>query len=257
MSFAYVILPLIVIAVIVIEIMEKSGKNRFAILGASFIIGLTVFSFAFMQSRRAETNLRVVGYANKLFDSDTVKWNINLSKRATFDEVNQAYSQMNSDTQAFKEFLITKGVKTEDINLQPITITPVYEQYGLLTAYNIVQAIYVLSSDLAKIEEISLNPEFFGKRNIIIDQSNLTYYYSKLPELKKQLLAEATADAVSRAEEITHASKAKLGKMKDARAGVFQITEPYSTEVSDWGIYSTNTKKKSISVTLTANFGLK
>ena len=89
MSFAYVILPLIVIAVIVIEIMEKSGKNRFAILGASFIIGLTVFSFAFMQSRRAETNLRVVGYANKLFDSDTVKWNINLSKRATFDEVNQ------------------------------------------------------------------------------------------------------------------------------------------------------------------------
>jgi hypothetical protein len=48
-----------------------------------------------------------------------------------------------------------------------------------------------------------------------------------------------------------------LGKLREARAGVFQITEPYSTEVSDYGIYNTGTKQKSISVTLTAYFNLK
>ncbi|WP_232502671.1 hypothetical protein [Candidatus Cloacimonas acidaminovorans] len=48
-----------------------------------------------------------------------------------------------------------------------------------------------------------------------------------------------------------------MGKLREARAGVFQITEPYSTEVSDYGIYNTSTRSKSISVTLTAIFKLK
>ncbi|HNQ44545.1 MAG TPA: SIMPL domain-containing protein, partial [Candidatus Cloacimonadota bacterium] len=76
-------------------------------------------------------------------------------------------------------------------------------------------------------------------------------------ELKKQLLAEATADAVARAQEISGSAKTRLGKMREARAGVFQITEPYSTDVSDYGIYNTSTRQKSISVTLTAVFGLR
>ncbi|HOA28933.1 MAG TPA: hypothetical protein PKL34_02770, partial [Candidatus Cloacimonadota bacterium] len=61
----------------------------------------------------------------------------------------------------------------------------------------------------------------------------------------------------TRAEEISSSAKTKLGKMREARAGVFQITEPYSTDVSDYGIYNTGTRSKSISVTLTAVFKLK
>jgi len=63
-------------------------------------------------------------------------------------------------------------------------------------------------------------------------------------------------DAVARAHEIAGSGNTKLGKLREARAGVFQITEPYSTEVSDYGIYNTSTRSKSISVTLTAIFKL-
>ncbi|HPV64673.1 MAG TPA: SIMPL domain-containing protein, partial [Candidatus Cloacimonas sp.] len=59
------------------------------------------------------------------------------------------------------------------------------------------------------------------------------------------------------AEEISGSGNTKLGKLREARAGVFQITEPYSTEVSDYGFYNTSTRSKSISVTLTAIFKLK
>ena len=38
--------------------------------------------------------------------------------------------------------------------------------------------------------------------------------------------------------------------------GVFQITEPYSTDVSDYGYYNTDTRTKSISVTVTTKFRL-
>ena len=39
-----------------------------------------------------------------------------------------------------------------------------------------------------------------------------------------------------------------------ARAGVFQITEPYSTEVSDYGVHNTSTRVKEITVTVHATF---
>ncbi|MCL7972923.1 MAG: SIMPL domain-containing protein, partial [marine benthic group bacterium] len=39
-----------------------------------------------------------------------------------------------------------------------------------------------------------------------------------------------------------------------ARAGVFQITEPFSTDVAAYGIYDTSSRKKEIRVTVHAVF---
>jgi hypothetical protein len=36
-----------------------------------------------------------------------------------------------------------------------------------------------------------------------------------------------------------------------------QITEPYSTEVSDYGIYSTSTREKNITVTVSVSFTIR
>jgi len=38
------------------------------------------------------------------------------------------------------------------------------------------------------------------------------------------------------------------------KAGVFQIIEPYSTEVESYGMYNTSSRKKDITVTVHAQF---
>ena len=78
-----------------------------------------------------------------------------------------------------------------------------------------------------------------------------------MSEIKRELLAEATSDARRRAAEIARSSGDRIAKIESARVGVFQITEPYSTEVSDYGIYSTATKEKDITVTVSVVFSLK
>ena len=78
-----------------------------------------------------------------------------------------------------------------------------------------------------------------------------------MSDIKRELLAEATKDARKRAEEIAANSEATIDKINSARSGVFQITEPYSTEVSDYGIYSTSTRIKDITVTVHVSFTLK
>jgi hypothetical protein len=75
-----------------------------------------------------------------------------------------------------------------------------------------------------------------------------------LSDIKLELLAEATKDAQKRALEIAKNSNVRLGNVTSLRVGVFQITEPFSTEVSDYGMYNTRTKQKDITVTVRASF---
>ena len=241
-------------------ILSKSNSpasRTWGIAGLSFILGLSILGVFLVQSRQSETSLRVVGYASKQFESDLVKWNLTLQRNSSPDALKDGYSRMSSDVNAFKSYLVSKGIPEKDINIQPINSFPTNDNYGNLTSYSITQNVFLLSSDIPKVEQIALDPSFFADRSILLQNSNLSYLYSKLPDLKKQLLSEATKDAVSRAQEISGSAKTKLGKMREARAGVFQITEPYSTDVTDYGIYNTGTRSKSISVTLTAVFKLK
>ena len=46
----------------------------------------------------------------------------------------------------------------------------------------------------------------------------------------------------------------KVGKMTWSQAGVFQIIEPYSTEVESYGMYNTASRKKEIKVTVHATY---
>lgn len=235
---------------------DKSRHLPWLLVGISFIIGMLVFGSFFLQSRKVDNNLRVVGYASKLFESDLVKWTLTVQKNTDINGLMNGYTSMTADMNAFRGILLEAGMKEKDVNIQPPTSNPIFAEYGSITGYSVNQTIYILSSDIKKVEALALNPEFFAKRGLVLQQSSLAYLYSKLPDLKKQLLGEATADALARAKEISSSAKAGLGKIQTARAGVFQITEPYSTDVSDYGFYNTNTRSKSISVTVTAEFEL-
>jgi len=232
-------------------------KSVARILGFGFIIGMLIMGYSLYRSKQEQKTLKVVGYANKQFVSDLVKWNLSVQKTAYLETLKTSYKSLATDINEYKQHLIKNGIEEKEISIQPITSYPMYDNYGKISSYNLVQNIFIITGKIDKIEELALNPDFFADKGLLLQTSNLSYLYTKLPELKKQLLADATTDAMERAREIASAAKVKLGKVREARAGVFQITEPYSTDVSDYGIYNTNTRNKSISVTLSSIFTIK
>jgi hypothetical protein len=233
------------------------NTSKIALLSLVLIICSLIFGSYLVKSRQDAKTLRIVGYASKEFESDLVKWNLTVQHNCSPSGLKEAYPKLSGDLVAFKKYLIANGIKDKDISIQPITSNAIYDNFGNISTYNLNQNVFVISNELKKIESLSLNPSFFADRGLLLQNSNLSYLYTKLPDLKKKLLSDATTDALERAKEISSAAKVKLGKMKEARAGVFQITEPYSTDVSDYGIYNTQTRNKSISVTITAQFDLK
>jgi hypothetical protein len=224
------------------------------LIGVSLIISALIFGIFFYNARSSVNTINVVGMATKRFDSDIVKWRITIGRNTGLGDVTKGYSLIQNDLQFLKKLLSEKGLSERETSIQPINTMSNYSREGEVSGYNIQQSIFVITSNLSAVEEIALNPAALIEKGIILQNSDLEYFYSKLSDIKMELLAEATKDAQKRAEEIAKNSNVHLGNVTNLRVGVFQITEPFSTEVSDYGMYNTRTKQKDITVTVRASF---
>lgn len=227
------------------------------LISTSLIIAALVFGILFYSARSSEDTINVVGMATKRFDSDIVKWRITIGRNTGLNDVSHGYLLIQNDLQFLKKLLSEKGLQEKELTIQPINTLPSYSREGQISGYSLQQGIFVITSNIATVEEIALNPAALTEKGIILQNSNLEYLYSKLSDIKMELLAEATKDSQKRAEEIARNSNVHLGSVTSVRMGVFQINEPFSNEVSDYGMYNTMTKQKDITVTVRASFKIK
>lgn len=125
------------------------------------------------------------------------------------------------------------------------------------TGYNLKQSVTVDSRDIEKVEKISREVTELIESGIEFNSSNPSYFYTKLSELKIDLLAKASADAQERAQTIAKNSGSDLGKIKKAAMGVFQITGQNSDEdYSFGGVFNTSSKNKTASITIRIDYAV-
>ena len=123
------------------------------------------------------------------------------------------------------------------------------------TGFNLSQSVTVNSKNIAQVEKISREITQLIESGIELNSSPPAYYYTKLSELKIDLLAKAGADAKLRAETIAKNSGTNLGRLTKASMGVFQITGQNSNEdYSYGGVFNTSSKDKTASITLRAEY---
>jgi hypothetical protein len=228
-----------------------------AVLGVGLVVAALVFGIFFYNSRASDDTIAVVGAATKRFTSDIVKWRITLSRDTGLDDVGSGYPRIREDLAFLRALLADKAISESDITVQPINMNSRYGREGGVVGYQLMQSVFVITSKIDVIEDLALNPSVLTEKGAVLQNSSLEYFYSKLADIKTELLAEAAKDARRRAEEIARSSDMSLGSVVSLRSGVFQITEPFSTEVSDYGMYNTQTKQKDITVTVRASFKIR
>jgi hypothetical protein len=59
-----------------------------------------------------------------------------------------------------------------------------------------------------------------------------------------------------RAENMVKATGNKIGSIRSAKMGVFQITPITSTDVSDWGVNDTSSLEKKVMAVVSASFAI-
>ena len=228
-----------------------------AVLGTAVVLAAVVFGAFFRAARTDAPTVAVVGSASRAFEADRAKWRLSISRQVGDDELPRGFAMIAEDVANLRRQLAAAGVPDSAVTLQPPSAQPMYSPQGGRSGYSVVQPLYVLSADVDQLEGVALDPGRILTAGMALEYSQLEYFLEGIAELKHALLADATRDAKRRAEEIAGSTGGSVGAMLAARAGVFQITEPYSTEVTSFGVHNTSTRKKEITVTVHGEFRMK
>ena len=241
------------------------NKNLIAIGIASlgFVLGLGWLGTSFKNRNQSENTITVTGLGTKKFVSDLIAWEGNFSRNVY--ELKSAYDALANDKKVIEKYLISKGIPTNEIVFSAVDIQKQYNynhengnSYQTFAGYQLSQSVSIKSKDVAKVETIARNITEIINLGIEFTSSSPNYFYTKLAEVKHQMIADATKDAKERAEKIAENSGSTLGKLKKAVTGVTQITAPNSTEEYSYGgTFNTSSKEKEASVTIRLEYQVK
>lgn len=233
-----------------------------AIAALGLIISFVLIGNAYKYKFRATENITVTGSAEKDFVSDQIVWKGDYTRKEM--ELKSAYARIKEDEAKIKNYLKQKGVSDSEFVFSAISIDKdfsyQYDENGrqtgsYFTGYNLRQNVTVDSKAIEKVEKISREVTELIELGIELNSSAPSYFYTKLSELKIDLLAKASADAKLRAETIAKNAGTSLGAVRKASMGVFQITGQNSDEdYSYGGVFNTSSKNKTAVVTTRIDF---
>ena len=110
-----------------------------------------------------------------------------------------------------------------------------------------------------KVEKISRDISALIEAGVQLTSGSPEYYYTKLDELKLELIQQATENAKQRVDIIAKSSNSKIEDLLGANLGVFQITAQNSAseEFSYGGTFNTSSRFKTATITVNLNYSIK
>ena len=235
-----------------------------AIIALTAILCFWILGNAYKYKFKTVETISVTGLAEKDFVSDQIVWTGNYSRKML--DLKSAYSLLKEDESNIRNYLKGKGILDNEMVFSAINIdkefNSKYDADGKVigsefSGYNLKQNVTVDSKNIEKVEKISREVTELIQSGIEFNSSSPSYYYTKLSELKLDLLAKASADAKQRAETIAKNSGSNLGSIKKANMGIFQITGKNSNEdYSYGGALNTSSKNKTASITTKIDYAV-
>ena len=232
------------------------------VIGASLVISVIVFStFDLFKSTSKyfftnKDDISVTGSATMDFTSDLIVWNASFTKKDY--DLKTAYKLIKEDRNSINEFLLSNGVKENNITFKSIDIKKDYKQKTkfnndgdkvdsekIFSGYTLSQIVEISSTDVDLVEKISNEVTDLIEKNVFIISYPARYYYTKLGELKIEMIKSAAQDGLLRATTAIEGGGGDLGELLETNIGVFQILGKNSTDNFSWGgTLNTLNKKK-------------
>ncbi|WP_424494543.1 SIMPL domain-containing protein [Salinimicrobium sp. GXAS 041] len=238
--------------------MKYIGAVIFAI---AIVLAAWFLGNAYVSRANPDGVISVTGSGSENFTSDLIVWEGQFSRVSP--NLEQAYKELNQDKETVRNYLLNKGIKPENIVFNSVQTNEQREnQYqngnyvgSIFRGYELIQSVKIESNDVELIENVSREITELLNKGVQFNSTPPRYYYTKIADLKIEMISKATEDARLRAEKIAENSGGSLGELKSANMGVFQITGQNSGEDFSWsGAYNTADKKKTASITMRLDY---
>lgn len=248
---------------------NPSGIVIALIASISAVLCFSIASGNFVEYKKSSnsTGISVTGSASYDFEADLIVWRGSFSNWG--ETPKSAYQSIKRDATIIQDYLTENGVKEDEIVFSSVSISQRYDvqyeyddegniiyEHSEPDGYDLYQSVEVTSNDVDKIDQISRDITKLIESDVAFVSESPEYYYTKLDELKLQLIEEATQNAKSRVDIIAQNTGARIGTLLTANLGVFQITAQNSDneDYSYGGTFNTTSRKKTATVTVKLNY---
>ncbi|MEA3507518.1 MAG: SIMPL domain-containing protein [Synergistota bacterium] len=233
-----------------------------AVCGGLLALGLIFSSMVVSDTvktvKLANQTILVKGFAQKPVTSDVAVW----SGRFTASSRNlvAAYKKLQDDLEKVLVYLENNGISRDGVDVSSVSTRTQYMrndrgyETNEIDSYILEQTVSLNSTEVQKVSRLSKESTSLIEQGVEFYSYSPQYYFSKLEDLKIELLGQATRNASERAHQLAEKSGGSVGALRSASQGVFQITPRYSTDVEDYGMYDTSTIEKSVKAVVTIQY---
>lgn len=216
---------------------EKSCDNGI-LLPAAFLLALGIAAAGYFITgglthfRSFDRSVTVKGLAQMDVEADLVIWPI--KHASTGDDLPAVQKEVEANTQKTIAFLKSQGLTDADIVSRKLEVTDLlaqqYRSEGAISSRFIVaESVIVRTTNIDAADKAAQNIGDLVKQGVSVmrDPNSATgtpeYVFTKLNDIKPDMIAQATKNARESAQQFASDSGAKVGDIKDAYQGMFEI----------------------------------
>lgn len=187
-----------------------------------------------VRMKATERSVAVKGLSEREVQSNLALWNVGFT--VTGQSLAEAQSRIDANTAAITAFLLKAGIAKEEVTTGALKVTDRQANQYQNNAgpedsrYILSTTLKVRSANVDAVEKASRSiGEVVRDQGIVLgapDQygCDLRLIYTKLNEIKPEMIAEATKDARNAAEQFAKDSGVKVGEIRSASQGYFSIS---------------------------------
>ena len=250
--------------------LQTDNKNSLPLIifGIILAIGLIVAAFVLgMQFKNLKQSgtITVKGLAEAPYKANLAQ--IQMGVSAWGQDYAGALANGKNDFKALQQFVASKGFSISSQNVTPISVEPYNEDYvdeqgqtrTRQNGYKATQTLSISSQELNKITNMLAQVQNYRISHESVTFEKPQYLLNDLEKIKHDLIAKATDDANKRAEEFAKTGHAKVGVMRSASQGSFNILDAHNPDSDDsdyGGTYDKNGVDKLVRLVVTIDYAI-
>jgi uncharacterized protein len=227
-------------------------------IGVAVVLTAHIFAGTIHDVRHSRDTLSVTGSARVPIDANLVRWSLTVSGEAP--QAAAAARLLRRQSAVVRAFLRGGGIPADAIEASVVSSEEIVIQlphHRRRTRYRVSQQLEVSTRQIDVVESVATRLGGLLERGIRVSAGSLAYISTELEKAKLDALEKATEEARRRAEILVHGLGGRLGRMRSSSQGVYQVTPRDSTDVSDYGINDTSSRKKDVNAVVSATFAVK
>ena len=228
--------------------LQTDNKNLLPLIIFGIILALGLIAAAFVlgtqfKNLKQSGTITVKGLAEAPYKANLAQ--IQMGVSAWGQDYAGALANGKNDFKALQQFVASKGFSVSSQNVTPISVEPYNEDYvdeqgqtrTRQNGYKATQTLSISSQELNKITNMLAQVQNYRISHESVTFEKPQYLLNDLEKIKHDLIAKATDDANKRAEEFAKTGHAKVGVMRSASQGSFNILDAHNpdTDDSDYG----------------------